>query len=715
MRHIAITALMVATLALAAGPAAADEPGYKPTLRVMLHPDAAPQFTLPPATQARLEALAGAPLAWTASTPTGAVEFAVGGPRSPAELERIARRLRADREVLWAQQAAQAAPAQLARRPEREAIAPARRMLLRLHDGVDADWSVLLPRLSKVAGAPLSVERSIGNVFVLSLPAAVPTADLEAMAETLQQDVAVRYVDPVRRMRPTATATDPLYPRQWWLVDDAVGINLPAAWDVTTGSASITVAVIDTGTLDHPDLAGRVLPGYDFISDPSRARDGDGRDANASDEGDWLSDGDCGGYPAQPSFWHGLFVEGIIAANADNGIGIAGVDGGAKILPVRALGRCGGTVEDVYEAMLWAAGVQIAGVPPNPNPAKVINMSLGGWGSCGGALQEAVDEALAQGTVVVVSAGNESDDAQNFAPANCAGVITVGATNRAGDRTGYSNFGRRLDLSAPGGEGDRDGLILSTFNAGTEGPGAPAYAYAAGTSFSAPMVSGTVSLMLSRNPGLTSGQVLSILQGTSREFPLGTTCAAGGFCGAGMLDAGAAVSSTIPAIASLPPGAIAVVELYDATLDHYTLATSADEIASLEWNGRWQRTGYVFHAYASPALAPAAVQPVCRFYGSAADLIDSHFFTADPGECGYLSANGGPTWTLETASAFYVEVPGDQGRCRAGTLPVYRFFNNRRDASQRFTVDLSVKRAMINRAWVPDGPGAKGAAFCSAM
>jgi hypothetical protein len=221
--------------------------------------------------------------------------------------------------------------------------------------------------------------------------------------------------------------------------------------------------------------------------------------------------------------------------------------------------------------------------------------------------------------------------------------------------------------------------------------------------------------MLSRNPNLTPGQALSILQGTARDFPAGSTCAVGGFCGTGMLDAGLAVQATIPASANPPIGAAAVVEFYDPALDHYFVTSDAFEIASLDASfPRWRRTGHVFYAWVDAAYAPpgAFAQPVCRFYAGPEQQIDSHWFSADPVECGTVLSQS-PGWQLQSSAAFWVEMPGFDGQCRAGTLPVYRFFNNRRDANQRHTIDLSVKRAMINRAWVPDGKGANGAAFCS--
>ena len=287
--------------------------------------------------------------------------------------------------------------------------------------------------------------------------------------------------------------------RQWALTDPIGGINAPAAWDLQIGSAGVTVAVLDTGITQHPELAGRVLPGYDFISDPSMANDGGGRDNDPSDPGDNTGDNECGdGAPGEPSSWHGTFVSGLIAANTDNGVGIAGVDWNAKILPVRVLGRCGGTFDDIAAAILWAVGVPVAGAPLNPNPARVINLSLGGQSSCPQAIQDAINVALAQGVVVSIAAGNDSINVSMFAPANCAGVITVGASTRQGDRASYSNFGIRVDVSAPGGDGNQADWILSLSNDGTSGPRGPAYAIGIGTSFAAPHVAGVASLMLAR-------------------------------------------------------------------------------------------------------------------------------------------------------------------------------------------------------------------------
>ena len=700
-------ALVLSALAV---PAAA---GTVSGVRVMLHPQSATRGTLPDAMHAKLERLAGTPLALTGTSRTGALELATPGPVDDAIALRIAKALREDRSVLWAE------PLRAPRAVAKAATQAARynrlgrQLMVRLADGVAEDWSALAPRFAEKIGMPVAAERKVGNVWLLSVAVARTPDALAELAAALEQDAAVMYADPVRRLYPQFIPNDPLFPVQWSLFDPVAGVNAPAAWDVQKGSAGLAIAVIDTGIVDHPDLAGRILPGYDFVSDADRARDGDGRDPDPRDEGDWAGDNECGdGVPAFDSFFHGLFVAGLIAANPDNGIGIAGLDFAAKILPVRALAKCGGTDADVFEAMLWASGVQIAGVPPNPNPARIINMSLGGLGACSAAMQEAVDDALAQGAVVVVSAGNATLDVQDFNPANCSGVVTVGASNNLGDRTGYSNFGNRVDLSAPGGDrGDESTLILSTYAEGTTTPGAPSYEIAAGTSFSAPLVSGAVSLMLARNSTLTAGRVLSILQGTTREFPLGTQCRAGAVCGAGLLDAGIAVASTVPATAAIPPNAVPVVEYYRADIDHYFITADPNEVAYLDvfLRGVYERTGAVFFAYPEAFLGPPGVKPVCRFY--AGGTIDSHFFTANAAECQFVQARWAGTWTLESPAAFWIETPDATGACRDGTIAIYRFFNNRRDANHRHTPDLSVRRAMNNRGWVPEG--ANGVAFCS--
>lgn len=690
-------------------------------IRVRLNPETVAPGPLAPAQLSKLEMLAGNPLTLVAVTRTGAFEFRLARPMDSEALKSRLRALRQDRSVLWAEPLV-SSTTRLTRTNARRGsgaghayVDTGHKLMVRLVGDPAPDWTTLLPRFSQHIGAPVIAERQIGNVWVLGLMQTVNTNTLATMATRLQADPAVQYADPVLRRYPRFVPNDPSFSLQWSLTDNVGGINVTSAWDLqrSTPPASTTIALIDTGILQHPDLANRLLPGYDFITDPSFARDGDARDSNPRDEGDWRDEGACGGgFQPSASSWHGTFVSGIMAGETNNGIGMAGIDLYAQILPVRVLGECGGTDEDVFEGMLWASGVPIAGVPPNPNPAKVINMSLGGFGSCPHAVQDAIDDALAQGAVVVVAAGNESSDTSDFAPSGCNGVITVGASNRSGDRTFYSNFGHRVDISAPGGDLD-DGGILSLSNDGLTVATNNAYATEIGTSAAAPHVSGVVSMMLSRDPTLTAGRVLSILQGTSRPFGAGSICNNGNLCGTGILDAGLAMASTIPGGAVPPPGTAVVVEYYRADLDHYYYTAEPSEIYFIDHNpaAKNKRTGFFFYAY--PSFPPPGAQPVCKFYGSKDLFIDSYYYTASPSECSFIITRWPGVWTLANSAIFWVMPADSNGVCGAGTIPVYRFSNNRRDFNQRFTFDLSVKRAMINRAWVPDGAGPNGTAFCS--
>ena len=344
-------------------------------------------------------------------------------------------------------------------------------------------------------------------------------------------------------VRPAATPNDPLYPKQWDLFEATAGMRVPAAWDMTSGLGTV-VAVIDTGITPHSDLS-QVLPGYDFISDSGSSNDGDGRDGDATDAGDY-----CEG---EPSSWHGTHVAGTIAAAANNGLGIAGVAYSSSILPVRALGACGGYLSDIADGVVWAAGGAVSGVPASDHRAKVINLSLSGSGQCSAYFQSALDFAAAQGVAVVAAAGNESLPASDSTPANCNNVITVGATGREGNLARYSNYGPEVDVSAPGGDGSTGGAntILSTWNDGATVPGAGTYGYMQGTSMAAPHVAGAAALIMTANRGLAPAQVEEILRSTARPLP--GTCAPGG-CGAGLVDAGAAVRAANPDWQQPAPG-----------------------------------------------------------------------------------------------------------------------------------------------------------------
>jgi serine protease len=394
------------------------------------------------------------------------------------------------------------------------------------------------------------VEAGLGTLSV----EAREEATLEA-ARALSARPDVLYAHPNYILKPLATPNDELYPYQWHYP----AINLPQAWDITKGSAGTVVAVVDTGILHeagnsartHPEFAGNILPGYDFVSEPQVANDGDGRDPNAFDTGDT---------PGEQSSYHGTHVAGTIAAGTNNGTGVAGIDWHAKILPVRVLGVGGGSLLDILEGMIWAAGVNVQEVPNNSNPADVINMSLGGNGECFPAMQSFIDEALATGTIIVVAAGNENQNTANTSPASCAGVITVGATDFAGKRAPYSNYGTRVDVMAPGGNmnadlnGDKlpDG-VLSTFFLDPKVEFS--YGRQHGTSMAAPHVAGVVSLMKALNTNLTTQEALSTLRATARPLSAGQCQrASASECGAGLIDAYAALQAVQSGVIPPAPG-----------------------------------------------------------------------------------------------------------------------------------------------------------------
>jgi serine protease len=397
---------------------------------------------------------------------------------------------------------------------------------------------VLVDRAGQQFGMLVKESHSIATgARVFKLDRKVSLADAAQLAAELKaRDASVEYAEPDRMMHPLFTPNDSMYSQQWDYFEATGGMNVPAAWDKSTGTG-IRVAVIDTGYRPHADLSGQILAGYDFISDTAVSNDGNGRDSDASDPGDWTAAGECGaGEPASNSSWHGTHVAGTIAAATNNSTGVAGVAYGAKVVPVRVLGKCGGYTSDIADGIIWASGGTVSGVPNIAARAQVINMSLGGGGACDTTTQNAINSARSRGTVVVVAAGNESQNASNSNPANCAGVIAVAATNRSGGRASYSNYGTIVDVAAPG--GDTGAAILSTLNAGTKAPGADSYAGYMGTSMATPHVAGVVALMLAKNPSLTPDDVESRLKSSTRPFP--ASCSG---CGMGIVDASAAVDA----------------------------------------------------------------------------------------------------------------------------------------------------------------------------
>ena len=399
--------------------------------------------------------------------------------------------------------------------------------------------------------------------------------DAETLMRQLAADPNVEYVEVDRIMQPLLTPNDPHYATYLWgLKDGVAGIRANQAWDTTSG-AGVVVAVLDTGIVGHSDLNANVIAGYDFISNATMAGDGNGRDADPSDPGDY--------YQGDASSWHGTHVAGTIAAVGNNGAGVIGVAYGAKVSPVRVLGRGGGYTSDIVDAITWASGGTVGGVPANANPAEVINMSLGGSGSCSTTYQNAINAAVGRGTTVVVAAGNSNANASNFTPASCNNVINVAAIGNTGNRASYSNYGSSIDVAAPGGDsGSCATLIVSTGNAGTQGPTTENYLCMAGTSMAAPHVAGVVALMQAAAPtALTPAQVESTLKSTLRAFPSTQSPAIGG----GIVNAAAAVAAVAGS-----PGNTAPVANFTSTANGLTVQftdTSTDSdgsIASRSWN-----------------------------------------------------------------------------------------------------------------------------------
>jgi len=468
---------------------------------------------------------------------------------------------------------------------------PANQIILKYKASADVsgrnapNQSDRMQALSAVAGIRLTYFRPMsGEAHVLRLPEYLPVADVQRIADRLMALPDVEYAEPDRIMRITLTPNDTQYASQWHYFE-TYGINAPAAWDITTGSSGLVVAVIDTGIRNHADLSGRTVTGYDFITNVTTANDGNGRDNDASDPGDWITLNQCpGGNPAQNSSWHGTHVAGTIGANSNNSTGVAGINWNSKILPVRVLGKCGGSTSDIVDGMRWAAGLSVSGVPANANPAKVLNLSLGGPSSCTATWQNAINAINAVGATIVVAAGNDNANASGYVPASCNGVITVSATNRTGNKASYSNFGAVVEISAPGGDGGTGSpnAVLSTLNAGTTVPGADSYQFYNGTSMAAPHIAGVVSLMLSVNPTLTPAQVLSILQSTAQDFPGGSTCTTS-ICGSGIVDAAAAVIQSNTGVLTETVYLPAVLRNYSTSAGGGSIVNGAFESGATGW------------------------------------------------------------------------------------------------------------------------------------
>ncbi len=431
--------------------------------------------------------------------------------------------------------------------PAAQTVLPTDQIVVGLAAGAALDTG----SLAATTGVDLKPLRRLGDgAYVLRLPQRSTADVVRALANALAARTDVLFAEPDALMEPLGVPTEPRWSEQWDMfapVAGAYGIDLPGARELTLGAPSITIGVIDTGYRPHADLAGRFVPGYDFISNTLTANDGDGRDADAADPGDWITSaenqsGAFAGCGARSSSWHGTHVSGTIGAVAGNGVGIAGINQVSKIQPLRVLGKCGGYMSDIADAIRWGAGLPVAGVPANPTPNRVLNLSLGGSGACASTYQSAINDAVAAGTVVVVAAGNSNANAANFQPASCANVITVAATGHTGSRAYYSNYGSTVEIAAPGGDSQLGQTILSTLNDGATGPAADAYANYQGTSMATPHVVGVVSLMLSVNSGLTPSQVSTLVGSSATPFPAGSSCTTS-LCGSGIVNAASAVAA----------------------------------------------------------------------------------------------------------------------------------------------------------------------------
>ena len=549
--------------------------------------------------------------------------------------------------------------------------------------------------LSATAGVGMkSVRAMAGNSTLLALDTALPLSEARAVAARLARDSSVEYAEPDVMLKIAVTPNDTRFNDfQWNLfaptstytgalagggTKSAVatgGANLPLAWDVTTGHNSVVIAIIDTGIVNHQDLNGagiapfsetyvpngRFLAGYDFISEgvgagtlPASfvANDGNGRDPDPSDPGDFVTTQEEAMYPSvcddgqagpQNSSWHGSHMSGVAAASAGNAMGIAGIGWNVRILPVRALGKCGGSLSDIAEAIRWAAGLPVPGVPANPTPAQVINLSLGSDPTqvCDGTMQGAVDAAINAGAVVVAATGNDGG-VRLSVPASCNGVIAVTAHTINGDNADYANIGAvggappQPTISSPGGGkptllgvgGPTDDpnwfgyFIWSTVLFGNTTPTSadsqnpprtgPAYAGFTGTSAATPQVAAVAALIKSIIPGATPAQIRAFLVNNVRPHPAGGACTIpppGGFmgqCGPGLLDANLALR----AAALVAPPVIFTQPQNMAVLEGQTATFSVDATgAPLSY--QWRRNGVPIAgataaSYTTPALTIAA-------------------------------------------------------------------------------------------------------------
>ncbi|MHB8814650.1 MAG: S8 family serine peptidase [Steroidobacteraceae bacterium] len=544
-----------------------------------------------------------------------------------------------------------------------------------------------LADLASRTAVTLDARRQIAGLMYAIEVESAPSQSAVATLARLRADSSIEYADLDQRRYPQSVPANPLFREQWYLQPSSstnpAAVDAQTAWDTTTGSTTLVVADIDTGVrADHPDLSARLLSGYCFISDSFTANTAGTSHvcpgAGAWDPGDAITSSEIRSHPTEcgsgssansPAYssWHGTRVAGVLGADESYSAGIVGVTWGPKILPVRALGRCGGSDSDIITAMLWAAGIPVTvggSSITNPNPARIINMSLGGTGSCPSSYQDAVNQITAMGILIVASAGNEGGPVD--APANCTGVVAVAGLRNAGTKVGYSSLGPQITLGAPAGNcvneipGGANTLpcvdeILTTTNLGTYAPDANDYTgqyycdpttggnanctlsngtqyrtYNLGTSFSAPIVSGIAALMASANTRLDSCDLLSRLKEGVLPYPqssvtTSTVCHVPSgssdvqnaecicttddqTCGAGMANAPGALAAALRPVAAVSVPA-SVSPGQNVTLDGSGSA-AADGYAINTY--QWASTGSLVLQIANGTTAKATVTaPTC--------------------------------------------------------------------------------------------------------
>jgi serine protease len=387
-----------------------------------------------------------------------------------------------------------------------------------------------LGTISLLLGRDVVGQSPMGDSLVsIRLDKKVPTSTVRSVTKLLNAMPEVAQVSPDLVATTDAAPNDTYFPQQTNLWSPAsvasdtgdsadYSINAPAMWEATQGRKSVVVAVVDSGIVAHPDLARQTVPGWDMIADSHNSGDGGGRDSNAADPGNGSNGTYC---TAHSSTWHGTHVAGIIGALRNNKIGISGIAPGVTLQPVRVAGQCGATMSDVVAGIRWASGGDVPGIPRNKTPADVINLSLSSTVTdnlCPAAYQDVIDEARARGVVVVASAGNQGKVVLSRTPANCRGVLSVGATDDKGAPTSYTNAGYTIGMMAPGGEVGEGQGIWSTVDAGTAGPSRSTYGQLAGTSMAAPAVSAAAALVLSLGD-FTNDEVVQVLKAAAVKPP----------------------------------------------------------------------------------------------------------------------------------------------------------------------------------------------------